>query len=193
MLYFYSEMKLVIFDLDQTLVDLLSVYDEAKEKSFRKVFGIDARLSKVDFADRSLSENSVELARIKSVSEKVFREKRHQLLENYEMFFVESIPKDASRYILPGAKELLERLSKTDNLIVLYTSNSPGIVDSVFKATDLGKYFKFSFYGTQAETRADMIRQAVEKAKELIGREFESKDIVIIGGLHQGCRMRQTV
>jgi hypothetical protein len=37
------------------------------------------------------------------------------------------IPADSEGAILPGAKSLLEELSKTDNLIVLYTGNSPGL------------------------------------------------------------------
>ena len=174
-------MKLVIFDLDQTLVDLLPIHDEATQESFRRVFGVDARLSETDFAGRSLSENFAALARLKNVPEEIFREKSHELLANYEIVFGESIPEDASRYILPGAKELLEALSKTDNLMVLYTGDSPGIVSRVFAATNLGRYFKFCFYGTEVNTRADMVRLAVEKAEKLTSRKFKNKDIVIIG------------
>jgi phosphoglycolate phosphatase len=75
----------------------------------------------------------------------------------------------------------LSELSKGDHIIALYTGDSPGIVNSAFRATNLGKYFEFCLYGTEVETRADMVRLAVEKAEKLTGQEFRDKDVVIIG------------
>ncbi|MBI4188811.1 MAG: HAD family hydrolase [Chloroflexi bacterium] len=174
-------MKLIIFDLDQTLVDFLPLHDQAMQKLFLKFFGVAARFSEIDFAGRSLTENFQELARLKNIPEKVFREKSRELLGSYETTFGESIPEDSTGYILPGARELLEALPKTDNLIVLYTGDSPGIVSRVFTTTGLGKYFKFCFYGTEVQARADMVGLAIEKAESLTGQKFRDKDIVIIG------------
>jgi len=174
-------MKLVVFDLDQTLIDLLPVHEEATKRSFRAFFGVDARLSEIDFAGRSLDVNFAALAKLKGVPDGLFRKKSQELLRSYEVTFGEIIPKDASRYILPGATEILEALSKTDNFVVLYTGNSPRVVSHIFAATGLGRYFKACFYGTEVSTRADMVRQAIDTAKRLTGRDFKGKEIVVIG------------
>ena len=174
-------MKLIIFDLDQTLVDFLSVHDEVTRRLFKRLFNLDVRLSEIDFAGKSLNDNFHELARLKNIPEDVFQKKSHQLLENYETIFSQILPRDGAKNILPGAEELLSELSKTDNLVVLYTGDSPGIVRQVFKVTKLGQYFKFCLYGTQVATRADMVRLAIQKAEKLTGQEFKDKDIVIIG------------
>ena len=174
-------MRLVIFDLDQTLVDVTSVHNEATQILFKKLFGVDARLTEIDFTGKSLIENFLELARLKGIPENRLKEAIKELIENYDRIFGEVLPHEASRYILPGVRKLLEELSKTDNLIVLYTGDSPGIVDRVFQSTDLGKYFKFSLYGTEVEARADMVRLAIENAQRLTGKKFKNKDIVIIG------------
>ncbi len=84
-------------------------------------------------------------------------------------------------YILPGAKELLEELSKTNHIIALYTGDSPEVVHHVFRTTPLGKYFRFCLYGTEVETRAEMVKLAIQKAEKLAGREFKNKNIVLIG------------
>jgi len=76
---------------------------------------------------------------------------------------------------------LLDRLAATDNIVVLYTGDSPRVVEHVLGATGLGRYFRYFFYGTEVPTRADMVRQAIEKAGETVGREFRGKDIVVIG------------
>lgn len=174
-------MKLIIFDLDQTLVDLLSVHDEVTRRSFKKFFNVDARLTEIDFTGKSLTENFRELARLKDIPEDVFRKNSNQLLESYETTFGESLPNDATKYVLPGAKELLNELSETAHVVALYTGDSSKIVNHVFCATGLGRYFKFCFYGTEVETRADMVRMAVKKAETTTGQRFKDRNIVIIG------------
>jgi phosphoglycolate phosphatase len=174
-------MKLIIFDLDQTLVDFLSVHDEVTRRVFKKFFNVDVRLTEIDFTGKSLTENFSELARLKDIPEDIFQKKSNQLLESYETTFGESLPNDATKYVLPGAKELLSELLKTDHIVVLYTGDSSKIVNHVFRATGLGRYFKFCFYGTEVATRSDMVKLAINKAEKSTGREFRGKNIVIIG------------
>jgi phosphoglycolate phosphatase len=174
-------MKLVIFDLDQTLVDFIAVHNEATRQLFKKSFGVEAELTEIDFAGRSLTENLVALARLKGVSEEKVKKNIKQLLADYENIFRENIPQDASRHILPGVKRLLKALSKTDKLVVLYTGDSASIVDQVFRVTGFGKCFRFCVYGTEVQSRVDMVRLAVEKAERLARNRFTNKDIVIVG------------
>ncbi len=175
-------MKLVIFDLDHTLVDLISIHDEATRELFKKFFGVDARLTEIDFAGKSLVDNFGKLAQLKKIPEEIFRKESHQLLENYETIFIEKLPKGQSKYILPGAKELLRKLPKTRHMIALCRGNSPAIVSSLLRVTNLDKYFKFCLSGgTEVAARADMVRLAIEKAKKLTGQEFRDRKVVVIG------------
>ena len=174
-------MKLVIFDLDQTLVDFISVHDEATRELFQRFFGVEARLTEIDFAGKSLIDIFLELARLKGVPEGRVGEIGPELLEEYERIFGLKLPRDTSKNVLPGVRQLLEELSKTDNFVVLYTGDSAGIVERVFDATGLGKYFRFCVYGTEAETRVGMVRLTVKKAENITGKNFRDKDIVIIG------------
>jgi len=82
---------------------------------------------------------------------------------------------------LPGVKRLLTRLSSSGHLLALYTGDSAAVAKKVLAATRLGQYFKFSFFGTDVPTRADMVRLAIVNAEKLTGHTFRGKDIVIIG------------
>jgi phosphoglycolate phosphatase len=174
-------MKLVIFDLDQTLVNLISVHDAAVGELFKTYFGVDASLYEIDFAGKSLTENFIELARLKGIADSEFVDKSKSILESYEQIFQSKIPSSASDYILPGVIPLLERLSKTSNFVVLYTGDSPGVTHRVLQVTGLDKYFKFSVHGTEASSRVEMAKMAIRKAEHSIGDRFEGKDVVIIG------------
>lgn len=176
-----NRMKLIIFDLDQTLVDSISIHDAAIRELFNIHFGVGAHLHEIDFAGKSLTENLAELARLKGISGDEFAVKSRQILESYEKIFQTKIPPTASDYILPGVKPLLEELSKTSNLVVLYTGDSPGVTQSILNATGLSKYFKFSVYGTEANSRLQLAQMAIKKAEQLTGVSFAGKDIVIIG------------
>lgn len=174
-------MKLVILDLDKTLVDFIAIHDETALELFRHFFGVDAKFTDVDYVGRSFADNFAEMARRRGVLEDEFKKKLPRLLADYDRVFAGKMPPDAPKYVLPGAKEILEGLSLTDNLVVLYTGDPRGIVDTVFRATGLGKYFKYCQYGSEVKTRADMVRRALAKAEELTGKQFQGKDIVIIG------------
>jgi phosphoglycolate phosphatase len=174
-------MKLVIFDLDQTLVDFMAIHDLATGDVFRHFFNVKARLTEVDFAGRSLIENFVTLVRLKNIPENQVRERSHELLQYYEESFVKNFPASPKSYILPGVKSLLKCLSQTDNIIVLYTGDSPGIVRKVLTSTGLDRYFRFCFYGTEIKNRADMVRLAIKEVEKMTGKKFRNKEIVVIG------------
>ena len=173
-------MKLIIFDLDQTLVDFVPLHNELTHRLFKKYFAVEAWLSEIDHHGRSQSDGMRNLAKLKGVPE-IPDSLMGQILEEFGRDFAAEMPHDVSASILPGARELLDSLSHTDNVIALYTGDAPEVVSAVFQATGFGKYFAFRFYGTQFAERAEMVKMAVEKAQQATGWEFKDANVVIVG------------
>ncbi|MBM3149201.1 MAG: HAD family hydrolase [Chloroflexi bacterium] len=174
-------MKLVIFDMDQTLVDFMPFHLQTTRQLFKKFFKVDASLEEVDFSGRSMAENFIALARLKNIPNEEVQKNAGKLLKTYEMLFGQNIPRNGASHVLPGVKELLEELVRTDHIVVLYTGDSPSVVKHVLESTGLADYFEFCVYGTQARTRLDMVKMAIRKAAEMNGVKFRGKDVVIIG------------
>ena len=174
-------MKLVLFDMDQTLVEVIDVHDEATRRVFKSFFNVAARLTEIDYAGRSLTESFRVLAGLKGVPESDIRDQLPQILAAYDKAFVASLPDDASGFILPGVSRLLDELSKSSHALALYTGDSPAVMGRVMEATGLGRYFRRRYCGTDFATRADMVQQAAADLGRETGRRFKGKDIVIIG------------
>lgn len=173
--------KLVVFDLDQTLVDVTWLHDETMRRLFKDFFTVDARLGEIDFGGKSLSDNIIELAVLKGVSRETVTGRLKEMLEAYDELFRSRLPADASPYVLPGARRLLEELSRTEHVLALHTGSSPGTAEKVLANTGLGRYFLFAVYGTTSRSRARMVEMVLKRATELTQRSFRGEDMVIIG------------
>lgn len=174
-------MKLIIFDLDQTLVDCVSVHDRAAVAVFRHFFKVEGHFTEVEFAGRSLIENFLAVARLNGIPEQRVLDNLPAMLDYYDEAFAEAFPADCSGCVLPGARELLEALSDTGNIIALYTGDSRAVATIMLERTGFDRYFRFRFFGTEVERRSDMIVLAREKAAHLAGRAFSGKDVVVVG------------
>lgn len=174
-------MKLIIFDMDQTLVDFISVHQQTTRQIFKQFFNVDAGLEEIDFSGRNMADTFIELAQLKNITREEIQNNANRLLETYETLFGNNIPKDGSSHILSGVNELLQALVVTDKVIALYTGDSPGIVKHVMSSTDLGKYFRFCVYGTDARTRVELVKLAMKKAEEITAFKFAGQNVVIVG------------
>jgi phosphoglycolate phosphatase len=167
--------------MDQTLVDFISIHMQTTRQVFKQFFNVDAGLEEVDYSGRNMADTFIELARLKNITREEVQNNASSLLETYETLFGQNIPKDGSNHILPGVNELLQALAVTDKVTALYTGDSPGIVKHVMSSTDLGQYFRFCVYGTDAGTRVELVKLAMKRAEEITGFKFDGNNVVIIG------------
>jgi len=174
-------MKLIIFDLDQTLVEVLAIHDESACRLFMEFFNVCANFSDVEYAGRSMQDNFIQMGNRHGVDTTVINEKMPDLIAHYDRIFTDRIINDAAKYILPGVVPLLENLAKTDSIVVLYTGDSRPVGESILKSTGLAKYFLKTFHATEVQERADMIQQAINWAYDNKGIAFKGNNIVVIG------------
>lgn len=167
-------MKLIIFDLDQTIVELFKYHNKATELTFKKVFNIKAKLDEIDFPGQTIEKNLEALAILKRIKNGEIRKKLPKAIYAYSKIFVSIMPKNIKKDILPGVYDIIKKLSRNKgNKLVIVTGDSKLITQAILKKAGLLKYFAFMVTGEREMNRVILTKQAIRKAK--------IKNVIIIG------------
>jgi len=172
-------MKLIIFDLDQTLVDVFPFHNKATELTFKKIFNIKARMDEIDYAGKTLKKVFMELVALKKIP-KTEREKIPKALKLYNKIFLSILPKNIKKFVLPGAHELVNELAKNkENFLIVVTGDSEKIAKSLLHRCHLLKKFHFLITGEHTTNRKKLIKIAIKKACKVAKQKRFDKIIVI--------------
>lgn len=174
-------MKLVIFDLDQTLVDVFPFHNKATELTFRKIFNIKARMDEIDFGGKTIKKVFAELAILKKIPKSEIKRKIKTALKKYDQTFISILPKSTKKFVLPGASLLVNKLAKDkNNFLIILTGDSKKIAKTVLKRANLFIKFHFLITGEKTTNRIKLMKIAIKKAqKETKQKKFEK--IIVIG------------
>lgn len=173
-------MKLIIFDLDQTIIDVFPFHNKATELTFKKVFGIKARMDEIDYAGKTIRKVLTELAILKKISRNEIKKKISKALKIYDKTFISIIPKKIKKFVLPGVYSLINNLAKDkNNFLIVLTGDSEKITKTLLRRAKILKKFHFIVSGEQTTNRIKLMKIAVKKAHKETKQEFEK--IIVIG------------
>ncbi len=153
---------LIIFDLDQTLIQVFDYHEKALEQTTKKFFGFKCKFWEIDFPGKSFKAIFIELAKkhkIKVTSKQVSEATKFQ-----EKTFVKVLPKNLKKDVLPGVVSLLTKLSKKYT-VALVTGSSPKMINAMLTRSGLKIYFHLIIDGVQAIDKEHMIKLAKMKAR----------------------------
>lgn len=175
-------MKLIIFDLDQTIIDLFPIHNETTTQVFEQIFNKKARMDEIEFVGKTLEACIEELAELKKIPKQETKKNIIKAIKLYEKIFIRNIPSKIKSNILLGASNLIKKLYKKDNIIALVTGDSKIIAKTILKKAELLKYFTFLVTGEKETKRIKLIREALRKVK-IIARKKKEKinKIFVIG------------
>lgn len=171
-------MKLIIFDIDQTLIDLIEYQRAATKKVFKELWNVMAKLDEVDFVGKTLHKNVVAIAKFHGISKEKVDEKIEQAAEIYNNYFLKELP-DVSKDTLPGVKELLKQLSDKAYFLAVVTGNNQEVAEVILQKSGLRDYFHFLITGDMNDNRAELVHKAVLAAEQVENKKFDG--VVIIG------------
>ena len=172
-------MRLLLFDIDGTLINSGGAGLRALQDVLREQFGIRDNLDGIEIAGRTDSGIAHQILRRQKVEPNDANTAR--FLDQYLERLAEELPRAPGR-ILPGVEALLDRLQARPQIVLaLLTGNLEQGAKLKLEHFGLWHFFEFGAYADDHHERNQLGGFARRRAREKHGREFESAAIDVIG------------
>jgi phosphoglycolate phosphatase-like HAD superfamily hydrolase len=173
-------MRLVLFDIDGTLITDGGAAREAYAYALQAVYGYRTELRRYDFSGRTDPQITHMVLGDAGLSAADIDAAMPQLWEHYLAALERNAPGRVRE--LPGVRPLLETLAADDGVILgLLTGNIERGARVKLGNAALNDFFPFGAFGSDSPRREELPPIAVERASQMAGHHFRGRDVVIIG------------
>ncbi len=172
--------KLILFDIDGTLVDTGRAGSRSLDIVFHEYFSIENAFEKINMAGKT----DIQIIK-EGLAEHNLPLDSNVVLEAVELYLKTlSIEiNNNNKRTMPGVYETLRLLSNNNGLfsVGLLTGNMERGARIKLEAFDLNKYFPFGAFGSDDEDRNNLLPHAVRRFQKLYGRKIDFSDCIIVG------------
>ena len=171
--------KLLLFDIDFTLIDQANCHIEAFAVAFKEIYDVYGSIFEIDYfgmTDRQTIKN-VMLKKGFSVDE--IEQKIEPCMDAMCRYF-KTVEAYTDVKTISGVPETLMKLSQDNYLIGLVTGNLEPIAHGKLSNCNINQFFKLGGFGGISEKRSDLVEQAKQEAFEYFG--FKQSDSIFLFG-----------
>jgi phosphoglycolate phosphatase len=174
--------KLVLFDVDGTLLTANGAGRRALDRALRDVYGTAGPIDAYDFRGGTDPQIIRDLLRQAGLGDEVIVADEMAVYRRYEALLEAEIGDGRGVTLYPGIRDLVETLAARDDVVVgLLTGNIEAGARIKLRPTGLWPHFRLGAYGSDDADRTRLPLVAANRAERLMGRAFRGPDTVIIG------------
>jgi phosphoglycolate phosphatase len=174
-----SQKRLLLFDIDGTLIHSGGAGVHALVRALKERFGIDDDLHDIEIA--GMTDSGIVLSILKKHEIAATNENVSAFLDSYVHFLSLELPRRKGK-LLPGVLELLERLKSRPHVVLaLLTGNVSRGAQLKLEHYGVWHFFEFGAFADDHRDRNELGRFARARAMEKHGREFAASEIDVIG------------
>jgi phosphoglycolate phosphatase-like HAD superfamily hydrolase len=185
----FSKKKVILFDIDGTLVDVTSIHLEAYRTAFKKVANI--TITNSNHLTREFGRAETELMR--SVLEtynikKPPNELIEQLITSYTQNVITQSQRITPGKVLPGVRKLLQSLKEDKKILVAISGNPKEIGNALLNRTKIGSFFDTTAFASEkfqnklTQKRSQIVQLGIERTKQLQKEQKISLSSILIVG-----------
>ena len=183
--------RLILFDIDGTLISTDGAGVKAFGRVFDEIFGLPNATKYMTFAgrtDRRLVREIFEANDIEPTDQNF-----HKFKEAYFGHLTQYLPEGQTEP-LPGVRQLIQvfREQNPPPVIGLLTGNHPRGAELKLKHYDLWQEFTMGAFGDQHEDRGDVARDALQQGQSLIPG-IRPEQILVIGDTERDIQCARTI
>lgn len=172
-------MKLLLFDIDGTLLKPVGVGKRAFLKALQQKFGDLSKLSEFSFdglLGRQIVEKSLKMMGVTSS-----QEEKSEILKCYVENLKKEIPDDATEWLCPNVPQILKESLKKGFHLAILTGNIKNAAFLKLKSLKLDNYLKVGSFGDDADERWQLVDIAIERAEKYYSTKFAKDGVFLVG------------
>src|SRR5467141_4276497 len=171
--------RLLLFDIDGTLIHSGGAGVEALKRALTEPFGIKDALHDIEIA--GMTDSGIVISILKKHKIPTTADNVAAFLDSYVHFLSLELPRRKGN-LLPGVLELLEKLKSRPHVVLaLLTGNVSRGARLKLDHYGVWHFFEFGAFADDHRDRNQLGRFARARAKEKHGREFSAVEIDVIG------------
>ncbi len=174
--------KLVLFDVDGTLVSTRGAGRRALERAMRDVYDTAGDIEAYDFHGKTDPLIVRHLLSAVGKRPEAIEAGLASCFTRYLVHLEREIGDGAEVTLYPGVNELVDALARREDVLLgLLTGNVEGGARIKLSPTGLLPYFRLGAYGSDSGDRTVLPAIAAERARSLTGRVFPGDAVMIVG------------
>jgi phosphoglycolate phosphatase len=174
-------MKMILFDIDGTLLHTGGCGRIAFEKAFEDLFGVE------DSWGDLIPDGKTDPVIIEEITARILKRSLNDseyetLCERYHFYFRIEIQNPPQFRLMPGVERLLKALAEEPALFLgVATGNFEEAAWMKLERGNLKSFFKFGGFASDSADRTELTAEALRRGEKIMGRKAERHSVFLIG------------
>ena len=172
--------RVLLFDIDMTIIRTVGAGRSAMESAFEREFGIERATEGILFDGRTDRGIFIECLERHGLANGTLDANLSRLVESYLEYLPASLTVKGG-FLLPGVPELLAALSSTDAAVGLATGNLRRGAAHKLEHFGIWERFAGGGFGDDHVIRGELVRAGIAEMAALSGCEPGECDVIVLG------------